>query len=365
MLQTEIQPPSSERAEWLDYVRFLAAVGVMIYHYTSNGYPDQATAAVTYFPVITDIFAYGYLGVDLFFIVSGYVVVRSALGRSAGSFAVSRILRLYPAFVFCLCLTSLFLVLSGSSIELSQFAANLTMMPMRFQQPFVDGVYWSLTYEIFFYGCVFVLLCTGLLRRLDRIVLIWSLVALLSFAVGAKPFFFSGYFTLFAGGCALYLVGTTWRPTALVSLLVCAALSVVEAFERHPASSTSSAALAALIVGGFFFSFLGLQHSPLARLKLPASSILGAMSYPIYLLHFELGIMALNHLVTPRNHTAALVMVMAGIVLAALGVVIVVERPVRALLSPFAARYISTPINLVVAKSAAIVKRSQKATASD
>jgi len=33
------------------------------------------------------------------------------------------------------------------------------------------------------------------------------------------------------------------------------------------------------------------------------------MSYPIYLLHFELGIMALNLLVTPRNPAAVLTLV--------------------------------------------------------
>ena len=80
----------------LDLVRFLAALAVVLYHYTAVRNSFEMLSAITRF---------GYLGVPLFFIISGYVITLSAKNRSAAEFAISRFVRLYPAFWFSVAFT--------------------------------------------------------------------------------------------------------------------------------------------------------------------------------------------------------------------------------------------------------------------
>jgi peptidoglycan/LPS O-acetylase OafA/YrhL len=47
---------------------------------------------------------YGFLGVPIFFIISGYVIAYSA-ERTAAAFAIARVSRIYPTFLFCMTLT--------------------------------------------------------------------------------------------------------------------------------------------------------------------------------------------------------------------------------------------------------------------
>ncbi len=57
-----------------------------MYHYITNE---------TLFPILSEITKFGYLGVALFFMISGYVITLSAANRSALEFAISRFVRLY------------------------------------------------------------------------------------------------------------------------------------------------------------------------------------------------------------------------------------------------------------------------------
>lgn len=54
--------------------------------------------AATVFPGASACAAYGWLGVEIFFVVSGFVICMSAWGRGVGEFAASRISRLFPAY---------------------------------------------------------------------------------------------------------------------------------------------------------------------------------------------------------------------------------------------------------------------------
>src|SRR3990170_483158 len=83
------------RLEVLDGLRFLAAMAVLAYHFTTMDRIWQRPA-VDVFPQQT--FAYGWLGVYLFFLISGFVICMSSWGRGAGAFLVSRAVRLYPAY---------------------------------------------------------------------------------------------------------------------------------------------------------------------------------------------------------------------------------------------------------------------------
>ena len=85
----------------LDVIRVVAAILVMLNHYVAFSYltPDlgaRGTNAQAY-PDMPSWTMCGWIGVQLFFVLSGYVIARSAQGRSAVSFAFHRLVRIAPA----------------------------------------------------------------------------------------------------------------------------------------------------------------------------------------------------------------------------------------------------------------------------
>lgn len=157
------------RLEQLDAMRGIAAVAVVIYHYTQFLHdrlgvagPSWARAARLY-P-----FDIGAHGVALFFVLSGFVILMTLdRTRTAKDFLVSRAARLYPAFWAAMLFTAGFRVFVGSEhVSAATLLANVTMVPEWFGQPFVEGVYWTLVVELQFYA---LMLLAWRLRWLPRI----------------------------------------------------------------------------------------------------------------------------------------------------------------------------------------------------
>ncbi len=77
-----------------------------------QGLRGLAVLMVVFFHAQLDFASYGYLGVDLFFVISGYIVTRSYFARKeSGKFSTidfykRRFFRLYPAFLFVTVVTS-------------------------------------------------------------------------------------------------------------------------------------------------------------------------------------------------------------------------------------------------------------------
>jgi peptidoglycan/LPS O-acetylase OafA/YrhL len=65
----------------------------VLYHYTARG-------EITSFPLLAPLTQFGYLGVPLFFMISGFVISASAENRTPSEFVISRITRLFPAYWF-------------------------------------------------------------------------------------------------------------------------------------------------------------------------------------------------------------------------------------------------------------------------
>ena len=62
----------AKRLYQIDLFRFIAALMVVLFHYTFRGF--IANSSILEFPVLGSLFKYGYLGVDLFFMISGFVI---------------------------------------------------------------------------------------------------------------------------------------------------------------------------------------------------------------------------------------------------------------------------------------------------
>ena len=160
----------------LDIFRGIACLMVLLFHYTSR------YATVFNNEITTQLFdfKYGGLGVDLFFIISGFVIFMSInKNKSPIQFITKRFTRLYPTFWICVIIT--FCIVSISDLDqykrtLTDFMFNLTMVPDVFGAPRVDGVYWSLLPELVFYFMCFLLLSFNKLKEINIICSIWLLL---------------------------------------------------------------------------------------------------------------------------------------------------------------------------------------------
>jgi len=98
-----------ERVYELDLLRFMAAFSVVMFHYSfrgAAGKPGNTFTTFNYAP-LAGAARYGYLGVNLFFLISGFVILMSANGSSPRRFFISRFVRLYPAYWVCCSITFL------------------------------------------------------------------------------------------------------------------------------------------------------------------------------------------------------------------------------------------------------------------
>ena len=158
------------RLPGVDLLRGLAAIGVMICHYSRvvQAYFDPG------FPILWP----GDWGVEVFFAISGYVILMTAhRSRGRRAFLWARFVRLAPAFYVCLAMTTAAVIAEGAR-PTAAWLLNLTMVPVWFGTPMVEGVYWTLGYEIAFYAVVCA--CLPWIKRgwTLRLCAIWSPVLL-------------------------------------------------------------------------------------------------------------------------------------------------------------------------------------------
>ena len=76
----------TRRVNEIDLLRFVAALAVVFFHYAFRGYAADDRSIMPY-PLLAPIAKYGYLGVELFFLISGFVILMTA---SRGSLRHSR-----------------------------------------------------------------------------------------------------------------------------------------------------------------------------------------------------------------------------------------------------------------------------------
>lgn len=332
----------SSRLPALDLLRLAAVGGVILYHYgfwgpTSNGTPLVAL------PALAPVAQYCFMGVPVFFAISGFVIAYSAEGRTAVSFAIARFSRIYPTFVFCTTLTFATVALLGAGhfkVTGAQWLANLFIAAPMLGQPYVDTAYWSLVIEVAFYAWAAAFIAFGLFpRRLDTIIVVWIAMTFANELTIDTPIFEKLFMAddsgFFAVGLLIYQHYRGRRDARLWALsalaLGTAIFQAIHRFQRlgvHAGSSFDPLVVAAICVVSLGLVFLATR---IRRVPLPASIVLaaGGITYPLYLLHMQLGYVLLAA-VAPENHIVlATIATIASTVLLAVIVWRFFERPVH------------------------------------
>jgi len=290
----------SERSAELDLLRFIAASAVLFYHYTYrpliNGVPS-----VSAYAGLQHISRYGYLGVPLFFLISGFVIVWSAHGRTVGQFALARFKRLYPMFWLGLAITLAVVAIRGHRAELlrpSVIAANFTMLPGRFDVPAVDGVYWTLAIELKLYLYVAILIALNQMRHLEYWLYLWVVGLLLALCFPGISVLASltvaPYSSYFVAGAICYLIRITGiTTTRVIALIVCLGASAWWAIgDIHEFTTAPGLATAGTVVALIALCYAAVVAVAVRAWQLPQLGLwfaLGSLTYPLYLLHNIVG----------------------------------------------------------------------------
>jgi peptidoglycan/LPS O-acetylase OafA/YrhL len=268
------------RIQELDALRLFAAVAVVFYHLT---YSNSASRQL--FPMLDWITRYGYLGVDLFFVISGFVILWSAQGRSLWQFGVSRVARLYPLFWLALAMSAWVV----PEVTLTRLAANATMVAGYLGQNYIDGVYWTLQVELKFYVLVGLLLAFRQGKNFELWISVWLAASIgAEFIPALRSAVIYPYSPLFIGGAVCFLVrsnGFTWWRLAL--FLTAGVLATLHAGPASKGFVLGTDGTVAYIVVACIFVAAWLVA--IDRLRLRCSAYAAAMTYPLYLVHNELG----------------------------------------------------------------------------
>ncbi len=303
------------RLAGLDLLRGIAAMMVVACHFS-----EAASFVNPDFPQI----ATGPIGVQIFFVLSGYVILATAYRvADRRAFVLARFWRLYPTFLICIFLTTLWVLAFKLDAKVSplDWFANLTMLPSLFGAELVERGYWSLGYEVAFYAVV-----ATMLPAIKR----GYALHLCAVAVVLLPLYPSVPFEQFTRSLSCFILGVALFEAKNRRVLATAVMVGAILISRN----TGSAIIALIAVSGA----ASVQRLPD---RLTGFAIwCGAVSYPLYLIHDQIGstiTVSAGHALDALPHGVMPMAAPAGVLIAVCCVI-----PLAAVLSVCESRFRDT-----------------------
>ncbi len=264
---------------------------VVIYHYFHyffGIYPQYKIRV----PFTADL-RLGELGVMLFFMVSGFVIFMTLKhAKKPADFIISRFSRLYPAYWGSVIFLGGSLYLFGDNVckwlGWPTFFANFSMLQFYFSIYNLDGVYWTLGLELWFYSIVFLLYFSGQLKNINFWFLAYTLLGVYITLTFTGPDQFNRrdrYFLhlyhfpqLFYAGILYYQIYIGGRSFWLYLLLAVSLASNAIMLENPTVPLIFTITV-------YYAIFMLLAFGKLGWLVNGAFKFLGKISYSIYLIH--------------------------------------------------------------------------------
>ncbi|SEG86028.1 Peptidoglycan/LPS O-acetylase OafA/YrhL, contains acyltransferase and SGNH-hydrolase domains [Thermomonospora echinospora] len=340
------------RLRELDLLRFLAAVVVMLYAYTRRDRPLWGLGSGEVFPELEAVAHFGGIAADLFFVLSGFVILMTVWDRRPGDFARSRLVRLLPAYWFAVTLAVVVYLATGQADPagpnemydgtLWRFLPNLTMLQEGAGFSGMEAGYWTLWVELHFYALIALLSWWGIsYARCVWFMSAWLLAGV--YAQEGKSEIFQvllmpDWAPCFIAGMALFLV-YRFGGNIVLWLLVgfCWALASyhrLREFRPDPVLNdwTLYHWAAPLAVTLIFVVMALVATGRLGFLRGRWPTALAALTYPMYLMHETIGRVVIVELRPHLNRWAVLALAVTATVAASYAVHRFVERPLAPLM---------------------------------
>jgi peptidoglycan/LPS O-acetylase OafA/YrhL len=297
---------TTNRYRTIDGMRGIAALGVVVYHLSGNSGEELSKLLPEFINII---FSYGFLGVPVFFVISGFVISLS-IGNScitpkyAGNFILRRIIRLDPTYWATIVFSILLLYIQNyflGTADPTPSPLNILAHMMYLQEllsikPIISVVYWTLCLEVQLY--LFYLLTswlsqalsakTGNKRHVIHMLLIlsagvYSTLVDRGFSSISVPGLFISNWHYFLMGV---LVSNAVRKMPY-SFYIFAAWIIFE-ITIQISVSVKAFGIAGILSSSLIFTLwrTDLLDTALTRIEL---QYLGKISYTLYLLHPEVG----------------------------------------------------------------------------
>lgn len=318
MYNRRVEAAKSNRIQTLDSLRGIAALVVILFHYTYR-FPEAYSK--NFDPGFS--LRYGHYGVQLFFIISGFVIYMTVERcKTVGEFAYRRWSRLFPTYWICLCITLVSLHFLGPQNRvqpLGVVATNFTMLQTFLNRPHVDTAYWSLEQELLFYVLIGLVAWRKALPYMMWVCLAWMGLTVALWFVPLSDYkrtlLNSEYSMLFTAGMYFYqwfkgdssrrtfaMIGLSYLVALGEAVRVARAESAVRAVAESPVN-------VCLVITLCYVVFVGFVTGRLEWLNNRILLFLGAISYPLYLIHQNLGYGILTSL-EKAGHTGGIWLVL-------------------------------------------------------
>jgi peptidoglycan/LPS O-acetylase OafA/YrhL len=314
------------RNPYLDLIRFVAANLVVLQHlvYIEWGSVGSLGKLRPYGDL-------GYLGVDVFFALSGYVISLSALGRNPKDFLIARFIRIFPGLLFAGLLAAICLRSPHAPVHTGLFGdlSSIFLLNSATGTQFSNPVFWTLAYEFKFYILVSLLL---LMRKnsLSHLRIAASIWLFISFILGQTPtgtlgaIFIPDYAPCFILGMILSGIKNKRdffqsAPLLAISLLLATNRRILE-WKTFPSyrqvwHSQTLTGITLIVLLSFFAMSVFVTSKNLMFNKIAYR--LGTYSYPIYLFHFTPMLTLLSILYLKTHHAIESVLISYTTMLAA------------------------------------------------
>lgn len=335
---TAKSPPADDTLLTLQAGRGIAALAVL-FHHACNGVLRQGGTLPDW---LVTVCGYGYLGVDFFFVLSGFIIYyvnqpRHQRDGFARDYLRSRVLRVYVPYL------PLGILVGLAYIALSRLASGendwgwfstLTLLPSSAYPALAPA--WTLQHEILFYGVALAAFLTRSFVKLSIAVVLAAAAVRIFYPFSYKGFGLIDLEFMFGIAAAWCFMNrrATWNAALIAAgLAMCGLFFVVDS------------RLWSVIFGlGLALLLLPLVRAERAGfVKVgPILLVLGEASYAIYLVHYPLAA-AIARVATRYGSGLAFALICIVSIAAGIAYHMIYERPALALLRRWTARAKRSP----------------------
>lgn len=295
-----------KRNIYLDYIRSISCLLVILFHYTSH-YDKKFGHIDDYFFNVP----FGFMAVATFFLLSGYLGIKNINSGNLLQYWIKRFFRLYPVYWACIIITFILtsLFLQSRAVSVKDMIVNFTMLQGFTGYKHVDGAYWTLQYELMFYAFVWVVCLVKLQKHIDKICVIWTVYSMFSYIYILQNMPLCSYLAKFN---RLFLM-SQWGSVFILGGLICCIEKVLTEKNKNYLLKTAIYILSSLCCIYLFYCKHNLNYSIWLsvfavlivigiylyrnNIELPEKTsrllhffvFIAVISYPLYLIHQNVG----------------------------------------------------------------------------